>query len=160
VTVSADGGRTYRAISGDRTRPGPLGPAITGNTGGKFRPHVYDLSAYAGKKVLLGFRYVTDGAVNEGGWYLRDIEVGGTRVAAEPARFRSYTQVRPAPVHHWAVRLVGIDGGAFRQVPPEQFRRLRGYPTVIAIVAHDDPTEQVTQYAPYTLTVNGRRLPG
>jgi hypothetical protein len=27
-------------------------------------------------------------------------------------------------------------------------------------VAYDEPTEQVQQYAPYTLTVNGVRQPG
>ena len=31
---------------------------------------------------------------------------------------------------------------------------------VVAIVAYDEPTEQVQQYAPYTLTVNGVLQPG
>jgi hypothetical protein len=31
---------------------------------------------------------------------------------------------------------------------------------VVAIVAYDEPTEQVQQYAPHTLTVNGVRQPG
>ena len=31
---------------------------------------------------------------------------------------------------------------------------------VVAIVAYDEPTEQVQQYAPYTLTVNGVVQPG
>jgi hypothetical protein len=160
VTVSADGGRTYRAVKGDHTVAGPLGPGVNGDTGGKFVAHTYDLSAYAGKKVLLGFRYVSDGAVNEGGWYVTDIDLGGVRVASKPALFRSYTQIRPAPVHHWEVKLVGLSGTSFRQVGVRDFGRLRAYPKAVAIVAQDDPTESVTQYAPYELTVNGVRLAG
>ena len=34
------------------------------------------------------------------------------------------------------------------------------FPQVVAIIAYDEPTEQVQQYAPYTLTVNGRLQPG
>jgi hypothetical protein len=32
---------------------------------------------------------------------------------------------------------------------------LKLFPQVVAVVAYDEPTEQVQQYAPYTLTVNG-----
>ena len=64
--MSTDGGATYTAIPGDNTVDGPLGPALNGTTDG-FEPHSYDLSAYAGQNVLLGFRYVSDGGVNEGG---------------------------------------------------------------------------------------------
>jgi hypothetical protein len=34
------------------------------------------------------------------------------------------------------------------------------FPTVIAVVAYDEPTEQFAQYAPYTLTVTGDRQVG
>ncbi|MEV6494920.1 peptidase M6 immune inhibitor A, partial [Actinoplanes sp. NPDC051633] len=121
VTVSTDGGRTHRAVQGDKTVAGPLGPGVNGDTGGEFVPHVYDLSAYAGQKVLLGFRYVSDGAVNEGGWYVTGIDVGGVRVGSKPALFRSYTQIRATPVHHWEVKLVGLSGTSFRQVPVRVF---------------------------------------
>ena len=42
------------------------------------RRQTFDLSAYAGKSVLIGFRYVSDGGVNDGGWYVDDVKVGGT----------------------------------------------------------------------------------
>lgn len=32
--------------------------------------------------------------------------------------------------------------------------------TVVAVVAYDEPTERVQQYAPYRLTVNGVVQPG
>ena len=66
VQVSTDGGATYTTIPGDKTVDAPLGPGLNGTTTG-FEPHTYDLSAYAGQTVLVGFRYVSDGGVNEGG---------------------------------------------------------------------------------------------
>jgi hypothetical protein len=154
VTASADGGRTYRAVPGDHTTTGPLGPGVSGNTGGAFVAHSYDLSAYAGKRVLLGFRYVSDGVVNEGGWYVKDIVVGNRSIRPEPKLFRSDTQIRPVPVHHWEVRLIGISGTRFVQVPVTDYAKVRGYDRIVAVVAYDEPTETVTQYAPYTLTVS------
>jgi hypothetical protein len=37
---------------------------------------------------------------------------------------------------------------------------LSPFDQVVAIVAYDEPTEQVQQYAPYTLKVNGVIQPG
>ncbi|AGZ42660.1 immune inhibitor A domain-containing protein [Actinoplanes friuliensis] len=163
VTVSMDGGRTYTAIAGDSTVAAPLGQAINGDSAG-FQPRTYDLSAYAGKKVLLGFRYVTDSAIDEGGWWIDDIKVGGAVVSdgATLDGFRSPTQIVPLRVHAWNVRLVGLDekGRRARQVPVEQFAALKGYDKVVAVVAYDEPTGQIEQYAPYTLTVNGVVQPG
>jgi hypothetical protein len=174
VTVSADGGRSYTPVRGDHTVAGPLGPGVTGDTGGFVR-HEYDLSAHAGRKVLLGFRYVSDAAVNAGGWYVDDITVGAKRIGSVLEVFRSPTQIRATPVHHWEVKLIGLQSGQGRrwggrtgglkrnrmkQVPVERFAELRGYDKVVAVVAYDEPTERVGQYARYTLTVNGVRQPG
>ncbi|PRY33421.1 immune inhibitor A domain-containing protein [Pseudosporangium ferrugineum] len=163
VTVSADGGRTYRAVAGDRTVAGPLGPGVTGSTDG-FERHTYDLSAYAGRRVLLGFRYVSDAGVNEGGWYVDDVALGGRTLSdgSSLRGFRSPTQIAPVPVHAWAARLVGLDeaGRRVRQVPVERFALLRAYPKVVAVIAYDEPTGELDRYAPYTLTVNGVVQPG
>lgn len=163
VTVSADGGRTYTAIPGDHTVAAPLGPALNG-TSAVFAPQTYDLRAYAGKRVLLGFRYVTDSAVNAGGWLVDDVTVGGAAVSdgSTLTGFRSPTQIVPIRVHGWHVKLVGLDerGRRARQVSAAGYAALRDYPKVVAIVAQDDPTGQVSQYAPYTLTVNGVVQPG
>ena len=35
VTISTDGGRTFHSVTGDRTVPGPLGPGLTGISGGE-----------------------------------------------------------------------------------------------------------------------------
>jgi hypothetical protein len=173
VTVSTDGGATYTAIPGDKTVDGPLGPAINGTTTG-FEPHSYDLSAYAGQAILLGFRYVSDGGVNEGGWLIDDITVGATTVSdgSSLAPFDSPTEIKPISVKNWNVRLIGIneqhsialqvefDGAANLTLGRARLAPLSVFPKVVAVVAYDEPTEQVNQYAPYTLTVNGVVQPG
>lgn len=173
VVVSTDGGVTYTPIAGDKTVQGPAGPALNGTTDG-FEPHSYDLSAYAGQTVLLGIQYISDGGVNEGGLLVDDITVGGTAVSdgssLEP--FDSPTEIRPFPVQNWNLRLVAYDEKNQIALQVEfngknsvrlgflQLLFLSVFPKVVAVVAYDEPTEQVQQYAPYTLTVNGVVQPG
>jgi hypothetical protein len=173
VVVSTDGGATYTAIAGDKTVPAPLGPGLNGTTEG-FEPHTFDLSAYAGKSILLGFRYISDGGVNEGGLLVDDVTVGSTAVSdgSSLAPFKSQTQIKPTVVNNWNVRLVGIDeahnlawqfefnGKSDVTLNWIQLLLLSAFPKVVAIVAYDEPTEQVQQYAPYTLKVNGVTQPG
>lgn len=173
VTVSTDGGASYTAIPGDKTIDGPFGPALNGTTNG-FEAHSYDLSAYAGKTILLGFRYVSDGGVNEGGLLVDDITVGGTAVSdgTSLAPFDSPTEIKPITVNNWNLRLIGIDekhsiaaqfefdGKSSLTLNRAQLALLSLFPKVVAVVAYDEPTEQVNQYAPYTLKVNGVVQPG
>ena len=42
----------------------------------------------------------------------------------------------------------------------EALGALSPFEKVVAIVAYDEPTELVTQYAPYTLKANGVTQPG
>jgi len=161
VTVSTDGGKTFTAIAGDRTTQGPLGPGLTGASG-KVVTAGYDLKAYAGKKVLLGLRYVSDGAVNQGGWRIGKITLGG-RTISDGSNLKGWvspTALVPTPVHAWHVTLAGLADKRARLVPLKDFALLADYPQVVAIVAYDEPTETVRQYAPYKLTVNGVLQPG
>ncbi|TDV44835.1 immune inhibitor A peptidase M6 [Actinophytocola oryzae] len=173
VVVSTDGGATYTPIAGDRTVPGPAGPALNGTTDG-FEPHSYDLSAYAGQTVLLGIQYISDGGVNEGGLLVDDITVGGTVVSdgSSLAPFDSPTEIHPNPVDNWNLRLVAYDernqialqleynGKNKVQLGFLQLLVLSVFPKVVAVVAYDEPTELVQQYASYKLTVNGVVQPG
>ncbi len=173
VIVSTDGGKTYTSIAGDKTVAGPLGPAVNGTTTG-FEPHSYSLSAYAGKEILLGFRYVSDAGVNEGGWKIDDITVGATAVSDGSSLdpFDSPTEVFPTPVENWNVRLIGLDekhsvalqlesnGKTSVSLNRLQLATMLPFQTVVAVVAYDESTEQVGQYAPYTLKVNGVTQPG
>jgi hypothetical protein len=170
VQVSTDGGATYTTVPGDSTVAGPLGPGLNGTTTG-FEPRSYDLSAYAGQTILIAIRYVSDGGVNEGGLLVDDLTVGGTTVSDGSSLdpFRSPTQIHPTAVHNWNLRLVGItardevarirqfeaDGITTLRLKQRTLRLFRPYQSVVAIVAYGDPSEQVQQYAPYTLSANG-----
>jgi hypothetical protein len=174
VQVSTDGGETYTSLAGDKTIEGPLGPALNGTTAG-FEPHTFDLSAYAGQQILLSFRYVSDGGVNEGGLKVDDIAIGGNPISdgSSLAPFRSPTQINQIEVHNWNFKLVGIregkvpavlqielDGRRQLSLDRQQLAAVAQYDKVVAIVATDDPTETVQQFAPYTLKVNGVTQPG
>jgi len=173
VQVSTDGGATYTSIAGDKTVDAPLGPGLNGTTAG-FEAHTFDLSAFAGKQILVAFRYVADGGVNEGGLKIDDVTVGGTAISdgANIAAFKSPTQVNPITVNNFNIRLVGLDEAHHFAWQFEfdhkfnltlnraQLAILSAFPKVVALVSYDDPTEQVQQYAPYTLTVNGVLQPG
>jgi Immune inhibitor A peptidase M6 len=165
--VSTDGGKTYKALANANTVEGPRGPALNGDSPA-FATQTFDLTPYAGKTILLGFRYVSDGGVNDGGWYVDDVKVAGTLVnnGTSTAPFKSPTQVRPTPVANWDLRIVGYDEAGHRArvmafngkrvvtLTARQVKSLRTYPMVVAVVAHDDPTEEVQQYAPYSLRAN------
>jgi hypothetical protein len=161
VTVSTDGGKTYRTVAGDRTRPGPWGPGLTGASGQTVTVK-YDLRAYSGNKVLLGLRFVSDDSVNQGGWRIGTITLGRS-VLTDGSDLRGWTSpaaIVPTRVHAWHVTLVGLGSRRAKVVPLSKFKQLKGYPKVVAIVAYDEPTEQVKQYAPYRLTANGVLQPG
>ncbi|HEY5820497.1 MAG TPA: peptidase M6 [Propionibacteriaceae bacterium] len=166
TVISTDGGVTYTPLAGDKTVDGPLGPGLNGTTTG-FEPHTFDLSAYAGQTVLLGFRYVSDGGVNEGGFLVDDVKVGATLISdgSSTAPFKSRTQVRPVPTS-FNVRLVGVDPLKLRALvqtytartftlSKAQLAAFKAYPVVVAVVSYDEPTEQNQAPASYKLTANG-----
>ncbi|MGK5681831.1 peptidase M6 immune inhibitor A [Actinoplanes sp. URMC 104] len=161
VMISINGGRTYHAVTGDRTVPGPLGPGLTGASNGVVTT-TFDLRAYAGKSVLLGLRYVTDAAVAKGGWRIGTMTLAGRTLSdgSTLAGWKPPTAITPTPVHDWHVRLVGLGANRVAVVPVSQFRRLASYPKVVAVVSYDEPTEKETRYAPYRLTANGVLQPG
>jgi len=83
VAVSVDGGRTWTTLRTDRTTTADpngnnLGNGLTGTSGGPNPVWVEqqaDLSAFAGKQILLRFEYVTDGALNLNGWAIDDLAI-------------------------------------------------------------------------------------
>ena len=171
TVVSTDGGVTYTPLANADTVDGPLGPALNGDSA-SFVKQTFDLSAYAGKSILVGFRYVSDGGTNDGGWYVDDVRVGGAYISQgsiEP--FDSPSEIRQTPVFRWNLQLIGLDaagGKAFvtsvskfnYTLPADVRAKLASYPRVVAIVGYDEPTEQYQAPATYTLTVNGVVQPG
>ena len=84
MQVSTDGGETWDIIEAPGTSPAnPLGnsfgPGYTGFSD-RWLYETVDLSAYAGKQVLLRFHYVTDAALNGIGLCVDDVSVAPGRV--------------------------------------------------------------------------------
>jgi immune inhibitor A len=84
VRVSDDGGVTWATVQspGNTVEVQPGEFALTGTDTEHWADTMtYDLSAYAGKSVLLQFRYYTDGGVANNGWEVTDVKVGGVPIA-------------------------------------------------------------------------------
>jgi len=97
VQVSTDGGAHWVSQSNAYTTmnhdPGAL-PAIVANLPGLtgqnpgypvWTTMTFDLTAYAGQTVLIGFRYMTDSSVLGAGWWIPSATVGGTSLALAAA---------------------------------------------------------------------------
>jgi hypothetical protein len=88
VQVSTDGGETWTSLDdvGDYCRDDivPDGypeiienmPGLTG-TSGVTVDLTFDLSAYDGQEILVGYRYMTDWGATEEGWYIYGVTVDG-----------------------------------------------------------------------------------
>lgn len=204
VQVSTDGGETWESLETEDTTtehdPDAFEnitenlPGFNGESG-TWRPQTADLSAYAGQDVLVGFRYMTDPAATESGFWVRNIKVGDTELPAALDGWQTYSQINPAEVEGFTVQLIGYtdaaDGERKGKPGPggpggpggkdqvwhhtlrldDQFRGSLGKgelvkalgnkaDTVAAIVMYDDSTEANTQYARYSLKVNGVTQPG
>ena len=106
VQVSTDNGETWTSLANSNTRediteegyPNTKGnlPGFTGTNGG-WTAESFDLSNYAGKKVLIAFRYMTDWGSEEAGWYINNIsipEIGSSKSGSSTEGFQSIGQVK------------------------------------------------------------------
>jgi len=163
-------------------------PGYTAYSGG-WRSESCSLAAYAGKSILLAFRNLTDGSVAgdpddpsatiPSGFWLRDVRLGGAVVSdgSSLSGWLSPSQARPTAVHGFTVQLVGysLHGNRRTEVvrleldskhdaelgKKDAKHLLDGNPDVVgAIVMYDEPTETVTDSAPYALRANGVLQPG
>ncbi|MCP4762994.1 MAG: hypothetical protein GY870_14545 [archaeon] len=92
VQVSTDDGETWTSLENVYTtdiydanaHPDIIAnlPGLTGWSG-DFIDISFDLSAYAGETVLLGFRYMTDWGTEYEGWYINSASVSGTSIELE-----------------------------------------------------------------------------
>jgi hypothetical protein len=84
VQVSVDKGKTWVSLKNTNTRSDFLNwedfpeigaqlPGLTGSSG--YVEDVFNLTPFAGKKVLISFRYMTDQYVSEGGWFIDSIAI-------------------------------------------------------------------------------------
>jgi hypothetical protein len=195
VQVCTDGGATYTSIACTNTNSDNVPNAhplvlqyVPGYSGvqATFRTETCNLSAYAGKTVILLFRGVTDwGTVGNDdetandGWFVDDITLGGTLLSdgTSLAGWRSETEIVPVKIAGWTIQLVGYRSdntspAVLARVPVAadfttsldkgKLRRLIGddADVVAALVSYDEPSEAVEKYARYELRVNGTLQPG
>jgi Immune inhibitor A-like, MAM domain len=185
--ISTDGGVTYESLSCSDQVDGPLGPAWNGESGG-FVAESCDLAPWAGQTVVLAFRMVTDQSVHYDGFWVDDVAIDGTVLSdgSSLSGWDSPTGYRPTPIDGYTVRLIAYRHATG---PVKAMRHHHGHGATIwmrtlhlnphfkgvlkvkhavfghkgviaAIVTYHDPTEQVMQYAPYELFVNGHLQPG
>ena len=177
VQVSDDGGRSWRTVRCTDSIDAPLGPGFEGNSGG-FVHETCNLRKYAGERVILSFRYVTDGGVIFDGFWVDNVEVGGDILSTGRSLrgWDSPTEINPTDVQAFVVQIVAFDqtghvvhvtevpldanfDGSLSETALTDALGTSGS-TISAIVTYLDRTEQVQQQAPYTLTVNGVAQPG
>ena len=158
-------------------------PGFSGMSG-TFLPQTCSLAAYAGQDVLLAFRAFNDPATlgndetSTPGFWVDNVTVGGSVISEGDSLtgWKSFTETKPNTVAGYTVRIVSIDTKR-KEISVKSLRlnsnfSLKGKAKVqqryvdrradivAAIVFYDDPSERSTQYAPYTLTVNGVVQPG
>ncbi|SFK56766.1 Immune inhibitor A peptidase M6 [Halobacillus dabanensis] len=84
VQVSTDNGQTWTSLENENTRSDVVEegyPKIKENVPGftghydEFQNETFDLSDYAGQKVHVSFRYLTDWGYNDSGWFIDNIEI-------------------------------------------------------------------------------------
>jgi bacillopeptidase F (M6 metalloprotease family) len=105
VQVSTDGGNTWKSLANENTRSDIVEegyprikenmPGFTGNIK-LWQDESFDLSAYAGQKVLVSFRYLTDWGYNDTGWFIDNIEIpeiGFSNDGGSTAAFKSMNEL-------------------------------------------------------------------
>ncbi len=88
IQVSTDSGETWNSLTNEYTTAVDPGThpdiianlyGLTGVSGG-YVDMSFDLTAYVGQTVLIGFRYMTDWYTTWPGWYISDASVSGTEL--------------------------------------------------------------------------------
>ena len=121
VQVSTDGGHTWTSLANAYTtsdhdpnaHPKVIEnlPGLTGDSGGWVNMS-FDLSAYAGQDVLIAFRYVTDWATTESGWFIDNVYVDDVLISdgSSVAPFKDLTEILPIELD-FMVTFVAFRGG-------------------------------------------------
>lgn len=112
VQVSVDGGNTWKSLANENTRTDVVEegypkikenvPGFTG-TNNTWQAESFDLSEYAGKKILISFRYLTDWGSNEAGWFIDNIkipEIGYSNDGSSTEAFKSMQEIKGEYVNY------------------------------------------------------------
>lgn len=120
VQVSTDGGATWTSLEDEEDyatydHDPSAHPKVVANLPGltsyveDWVTLTYDLSAYAGQDILIGFRLVTDWAVHYGGWWIDNVYVDDTLISdgSSVAPFKDITYYQPIELD-FSVTLIGM----------------------------------------------------
>jgi len=179
VQVSTDGGYTWTSLENEYTtydhdpdaHPKVVEnlPGLTGDSGG-WLTMSFDLTAYADKDILIGFRYVTDWAVAEPGWYIDDVCVNETLISdgSSTDAFMSLNEVLGIE-NDYTVTFIGerirrdepeyevrtiMSGGYVSDWAPIR-KMFNNYRQLVMLVTYD-AVQGVTSYADYTFEIDHR----
>jgi bacillopeptidase F (M6 metalloprotease family) len=150
---------------------------LTGSSGGEIVKENFDAKAYAGQRVYLALRYVTDRSTIEDGVRFYGMELDGVSVAdaTDVSTWNSSDEIFPVPVEMWHVTLVAYtpDGGVVwaNSLPLENnkvtldatdFKSLIGTDAsvVSAVVTVIESSATIVEYALYELYANSSLQPG
>jgi hypothetical protein len=124
VQVSTDNGQTWTSLANENTVDQdtldengdpvfPLNdqapeiynnlPGFTGYTNGWRIGESFDLTPFAGQKVFINFRYMTDAAYNDTGWFIDNIripEIGYSNGCGSLDGFMTIDQLRKNPIEY------------------------------------------------------------
>jgi len=105
VQVSTDNGKTWKSLANGNTRSDVVEqgypkikenlPGFTGTYEG-WKKETFDLSAYAGQKILVSFRYLTDWGGTQKGWFIDNVEIpeiGYKQDGSSIENFKSFKEV-------------------------------------------------------------------
>jgi immune inhibitor A len=179
VQVSTDGGLTWTSLAdaeGKATAnhdpdayPTVVEnlPGLTGYVAAPVTLH-YDLSAYAGQNILVGFRLVTDWSTHFTGWYIDNIYVDGTLISdgTNVSAFKDISELFPID-NNFTVTFVGKRGwGRWAQYQvltmkldkvTEQgmidLRKVMGWSDKAVMIVTFDAPEEYDNYADYTFQI-------
>jgi hypothetical protein len=163
VAASVDGGKTWTALGGSETSDydpigASYGPGYTGSSDGWVEEEI-DLSAYAGRRVLLRFEYVTDDATSLTGFAVDNIEVPelGFRDGADTAEgwsVEGFVRIEGPLPQRFIVQVIDPSESRVARIPLDESNRgtalLGSEPAIIVI---SGVTRDTTERARYTWSV-------
>jgi Immune inhibitor A-like, MAM domain len=139
--------------------PGFSGPSPNADATSGPQALTFDLSEYAGLRVDLAFRYITDPAVEGPGFWVDEATIGGSTITdgSSAVDAKSISQVHPAKVAGWTVQVVDYAGTGDRQFLELTLEDGAWVGTAEVpgtgglIITPDDPTETQGGYPRYLL---------
>jgi len=123
VQISDDDGLTWTSLENEHTTyeidPGgypAINETLPGLTGVFDGTMEFDLSPYAGEIVLLQFRYMTDWAFEEAGWWVENVMVNDV-----PLDMSQFAPLIPPPAADFMVTLTNADGSVLHPMDLNEF---------------------------------------